>query len=364
MLCESTSNACHGIKAKPRKKADSSATSFSGNCSDFLALPRIPGSIPTQFKRIEGGEGWARLALVLMDAKYIDEAAPQKSAPDLVAAGLRRMFSKHCAELAHIGFKITVTTGLENVLSTHRCRDDVNNDSLFALISCDGSWDGSELATVVERLEAKEPGLGESVLNRLEVAAARLSIPYKTPSAIRHLCAAHLWFWTDSQEEFLEAMQDHGYEEDEIEDRESFGPASFDRLFPEWVCKPSSRIKKARLKELQSQAGEVGVVSKSLCRLDSVLGRKFGYGSLDDVDAITAAFCGYPDWKPEDGMQRFLDDLDNAWAYDEYATDVSGYELIGSSQEEMRAWVKKTMQFFKAAQAFDELLGLIITPTR
>ena len=346
---------------------------------DPLTLPHLELG-PTD---IVPSRAYARLALQLMDAGYIDndDSRIGISSPDLVAQAFNRCIEMHKGETP-------LLTGLEFFLHV---------ESPPELYSFEEEWDEAQVEETFQShwfytietcgmnsrlleprfnyLEAKAPGLFRAALNILDRCVNPI-IRSGSPNSTREVMEEHQWGGCDDNDTFFEEYLCINGDEMEYE---GVSPLAFREGLPEWLIQPMSvrsynepasepAIGDQVLGEVEingyAQHADPEVAAIAQCLLDLISAAK----SFDEAEfevfmlvyRSPVHMMSLLRWNKKDNLQRAYDNfIDDASANADCFTYEITQTFVGRDDESFKKWIKGFEATLTILNRANTLIGFI-----
>lgn len=344
---------------------------FGNLASTLLALPRLESSIPCIIENDRYGPRWAQIALLWLDAGYIEES-DEGSPRELVQRAVGRWIGKQVEGIntfASFGVQLMPYPSDDGSSpGTHLGygNKDWDNQWYFAIIGGYAA-DWVTLERRVTALETTYPGLGRTALHWFEDAAARL-LPILTPHHARYLAERTWWYGMDDQASYEEEMGAFG-EDGESEDGEPRGPDAFDKKFPDWMFNPGDAspalLDLDQLRQISDHGSteEARAVARLVSTISQVDRDSFRMPSLfgeSPVELENAYHLAYIRWNETDPMLALVDDIMNAANESgDCFTELLGADCVPLDEGGFQKWKTEIEAGFKVLKLLDELLPLI-----
>lgn len=315
---------------------------------DPLALPRVdPEAV-----RVDDTSEDAQLALLWLDAGYVDDSLADRPASQLTALAIERWMTRWTGEALNVG-SLSVTFASH---SHYYGREERENWAFNIDMDAPPS---RVLQPRFEHIEAKAAGLFETAFSVLEAALSH--VPWAgTPGGIQYVAEMYLWMGMSTDEDIREELIHCGMEPEDIEDR--LLPSAYREGIPDWCLSPKRKLTKKQLKQLsKSPDDEVASIAKHTLALMSVVGK----GSSFQVDD---EFPLYPlvllRWAESDAVLRCYDDVvhEANTNSDSFTSCVRNDAVSRIEPGEFNTWRSELEPTLTSIGIIDKLVGLLSIP--
>lgn len=366
----------HSSGQEQRGKA---VSPFGHHAPNLLAIPKLAKGIPGTIEQDQYGTRWAKIALLWMDAGYIEET-DQGSPRELIQKAVARWMDKQVEgnrQLANFSVQVMPYPSDDGFGPGARMGyGDESWDSKWYL-GIIGGYEAPwvQLERRITELEQAHPGLGKTALHWFDIAASQL-LPIFTPHVGRHIAERVWWYGMDDQEGYESEMADfheaNGEEGDGEEEGDSFGPDAFDKCFPDWLFKPGKEpewmIDAAQLQHL-AQKGEtedvrsIAGIVLALSQADTKSYRlPYVYGE-SPVQLDNVYHLAYVRWNNDDRLMQLVDDfMEEANQCSDCFTELLGADCVPLDESGFQKWKTEMEAGFAVLKQLDALLPLISDP--
>lgn len=360
------------------QKRGKTLSPFGRHAPNLLAIPKLAKNIPGTVEKDQYATRWAKIALLWLDAGYIEES--DKGNPrELIQLAVARWMDKLVEgnrQLANIAVNVMPYPTDDGFSPGNHLGygEDSWADKWFI-----GFLGGFEMPWVVlekriTELEQAHPGLGRTALHWFEMAASQL-LPIFTPTVGRYVAERAWWYGMDNQEDFeaeMESYHEGCGEEDESAEDDSFGPDKFDASFPDWMFKPSKEgpplLDAAQLQHLASEgateeARQVAELVLAISQRDDKTYRlPYVFGD-SPVQLDNAYHLAYLRWSRDDCLVQLVDDFMNeANQCSDCFTELLGADCVPLDESGFQQWKTGIEAGFAVLKQLDALLPLISDP--
>ena len=361
------------------QKRGKTLSPFGHHAPNLLAIPKLAKSIPGVFETDQFATRWAKIALLWLDAGYLEEG--DKGSPrELILTAVARWMDKLVEDnrqLANIAVSVMPYPTDDGFSPGAHLGYEQDNwkDKWFI-----GFIGGFEMPWVVlERriteLEQAHPGLGRTAAHWFEMASSQL-LPIFTPHTGRYMAERVWWYGMDNQEDYIaerDGFSEESEEEgDESEEDDSFGPDAFDAQFPAWMFKPvpgewplldQEQLKDLALNGTTEEARKVAEIVLALSQRDPNTYRlPYVYGD-SPVQMDNAYHLAYVRCSREDCLVQLVDDfMNDANQCSDCYTELLGADCVPLDPSGFQQWKLGIEAGFAVLKELDALLPLISDP--
>lgn len=368
-------------RSSGQKQRGKAVSPFGHHAPNLLAIPSLAKGIPGTIEQDQYGTRWATIALLWMDAGYIEET-DQGSPRELIQTAVARWMEKQVEgnrQLANFAVQVMpypsdTGFGPGDHMGYGNEQEWADKWYLGIIGGYEAPW--VQLERRITELEQIHPGLGKTAVHWFDMAASRL-LPIFTPHVGRYIAERVWWYGTDNQEDYESEMESYregsGEEDDgDEEEEDSFGPDSFEKCFPDWLLKPGKEpqwmldaaqlqhiVLKGETEDVRSIAGIVLALSQA----DSNSYRlPYVYGA-SPVQLDNVYHLAYVRWNADDRLIQLVDDfMEEANQCSDCFTELLGADCVPLDESGFQKWKTEMEAGFAVLKQLDALLPLISDP--
>lgn len=367
-------------RSSGQKQRGKAVSPFGHHAPNLLAIPKLAKGIPGTIEQDQYGTRWATIALLWMDAGYIEET-DQGSPRELIQTAVVRWMEKQVdgnRQLANFAVQVMpypsdTGFGPGDHMGYGKEQEWADKWYLGIIGGYEAPW--VQLERRITELEQIHPGLGKTAVHWFDMAASRL-LPIFTPRVGRYIAERAWWYGTDNQDDYESEMASYrecnGEEEDGVEEEDSFGPDSFEKCFPDWLHKPgkepewmldAAQLQHIALEGKTEDVRSVASIALTLSQADPSSYRlPYVYGA-SPVQLDNVYHLAYVRWNKDDPLIQLVDDfMEEANQCSDSFTELLGADCVPLDESGFQQWKTEMEAGFAVLKQLDALLPLISDP--
>lgn len=298
----------------------------------------------------------ANFALALLEAGFLNET-DLGELDHLVRRGLERVEQSILGRLRHVEEpRLVVSTTIDG-LEGYTNNEESDPGHYWIGIELQNEVVGVSVGETLMALETITSGLGQTVLDTIEMAAVRTTGCW-SPRFVREAATHTHWYGADTQEAWLEELEAYGSDPEDA----SFGPGEYDGYFKaSWVIDRAQPLDPFALVQVLETEDErvakiVELVLEAQCLFNE--DAAFPPSFLTEREQV---FRGtWVRWDDADPTAQVLDDFINYanQSSDCFTTLCSVWE-VEATREGFAQWLSGYSQGLKLYKTLDRLLELL-----